>query len=202
MAVRDMKTLLRYLLVTVAIGALAITIACGGDTAVEGASSNSKPASQPASNFNRIRPSTHMYTAEEVVTAGFKKSQEYDVTGLEGATAAIYGFYGVDPYKRQEYELRFYASHDDAVRLGEPNAIESTGEDAKLTEEESTWDADLRERRECQGNVRGSHHVGKCLFPKYYDYAVLGNMVMLCQGHDGEEADKTCEELIKILPQN
>jgi hypothetical protein len=29
---------------------------------------------------------------------------------------------------------------------------------------------------------------------------VLGNMVVLCQGHDVAESNATCEQLFKILP--
>ena len=190
----------------------AVTVAaaaCGSDNGPSGSNAGAAtgggvaaaPAKQSSSEFQKSRPVAHIYTAEEVVTAGFKKSMDYDVTGLPEATAAIYGFYGTDPYNRKEYELRFYKSHDDAVKYGVQLAEEVVGDNAKLAEGEATWNEGFRERRECQGNVRGSHHVGKCLFPKHYDYAVLGNMVVLCQGHDVAESDQTCEALFKVLPQ-
>jgi hypothetical protein len=168
-----------------------------GDAASGGGAAPEKPA---ASNFQKIRPTDHLYSVDEVVTAGFKQSKEYDVTGLDRATAAIYGFYGADAYNRHEYEIRFYKSYADAVQYGVPMAEESVGETAKLTEEEATWDEGVRERRECQGNVRGSHHIGTCLNPKHYDFAVLGNMVVLCQGNDVAASNSNCEELFKILP--
>lgn len=188
----------------VTVVALVAVIACGsgepaGDTSGAGTSPGA-PARQPSSLFQRIRSPSLVYTPAEVESAGFKKSKEYDVTGLQGATAAIYGFYGPDPYKRQEYEIRFYSSQEDAINFGVPMAEESVGDNAKLTEEEATWDEGVKERRECQGNVRGSHHIGKCLFPKYYDYAIFGNMVVLCQGHEVVESDANCEQLFKILP--
>jgi hypothetical protein len=180
-----------------------LALACGsandmgtGDTDVGAA-----PEKPAVSNFQKIRPTDHLYSVDEVVTAGFKQSKEYDVAGLEQATAAIYGFYGPDPYKRQEYEIRFYKSHADAVQYGVPMAEESVGETARLTEEDATWDEGLRERRECQGVLGDiSHHAGKCLFPKHYDFAVRGNMVVLCQGRDVAESNTNCEQLFKILP--
>lgn len=192
-----------FLFLTVALLS-AVAAACGsggdesaGETASGAGAAPEKPA---ASDFQKVRPTDHLYTVDEVVTAGFKQSKEYDVAGLEQATAAIYGFYGADAYKRQEYEIRFYKSYADAVQYGVPLAEESVGENAKLTEEDATWDEGLRERRECQGNVRGSHHIGSCLFPKHYDFAVLGNMVVLCQGSDVAESNMNCEHLFKIFP--
>jgi hypothetical protein len=194
---------LAFLSLTVALVSV-VAAACGsggGEDAGDAASGvGAAPEKPAASNFQKIRPTDHLYSVDEVVTAGFKQSKEYDVAGLDQATAAIYGFYGADAYKRQEYEIRFYPTHADAVQYGVPLAEESVGETAKLTEEDATWDEGVRERRECQGNVRGSHHVGKCLFPKYYDFAVLGNMVVLCQGHDVAESNTNCEQLFKILP--
>ncbi len=194
---------LAFLFLTVALVS-AVAVACGSssDESTGGSASGvgAAPEKPAASGFQKVRPTDHLYSVDEVDTAGFKQSKEYDVAGLNQATAAIYGFYGLDPYSRQEYEIRFYKSHADAVQYGVPLAEESVGETAKLTEEEATWDEGLRERRECQGNVRGSHHIGKCLFAKHYDFAVLGNMVVLCQGHDVAESDNNCEQLFKILP--
>jgi hypothetical protein len=190
----------------------AVLAACGSDSSSTDATSSgstsgettssSAPAGQPLAGFQKVRPVSHLFTIDEVVAAGFKKSKDYEVAGLTGATAAVYGFYGVDPYNRQEYEIRFYASHDDAVKLGVPLAQESIGPNAKLTEEEATWDDGLKERRECQGNIRGSHHAGLCLTAKHQDFAVLGNMVVLCQGRDVADSNKHCDELFKVLPQS
>lgn len=181
-----------------------LAAACGaggsGSTGDAASGVGAAPEKAATSSFQKLRPTDHLYSVDEVVTAGFKQSKEYDVTGLNQATKAIYGFYGQDPYKRHEYEIRFYPSHADAVQYGVPLAEEAVGENAKLTEEDATWDEGVKERRECQGNVRGSHHVGKCLFAKHYDFAVLGNMVVLCQGHDVGESNRSCEELFKILP--
>jgi hypothetical protein len=185
-------------LVLVAVLAVAAVPACGGKaTAVE--EEKAPPASQSESTFRQIRPSDHVFTVDEVIAAGFKRSKSYDVTGLQAATAAVYGFFGPDPYNRKEYEIRFYGSHDDAVQFGVPPGKEAFGENAKLTEEDATWDADLTEIRECQGNVRGSHHVGNCLNPKYRAMVVFANLILLCQGREEAESRQTCEELLSVL---
>ncbi|MSQ35459.1 MAG: hypothetical protein EXR57_06610 [Dehalococcoidia bacterium] len=196
----------RFVLILVMAAAFLLAAgACGSDTQATpdgdaGAQSIQPSRKTSQSTFQKIRPTSHIYNLEEVVTAGFKKSKEYDVAGLDHATAAVYGFYGVDAYKRQEYEIRFYATHADAVQYGIPMADEGSGPDAKLTEDDATWDEGITERRECLGNVRGSHHVGKCMNPKFLAYAVVGNMVILCQGKEIEQSEMTCEELLKILP--
>ncbi|MBM3958955.1 MAG: hypothetical protein FJ314_04170 [SAR202 cluster bacterium] len=184
------------LLLTAVVAALAV--ACGGEgtTAVNPAG---QPAASGTDSFARIRPA-RAYEVDEVIAAGFKRSKTYDVAELTGASAALYGFYGSDPYNRKEYEIRFYPTHDDAVKVGFPASKEAWGPDAKLSEDDATWKVGLTERRECQGNVRGSHHVGKCLNPKYLDMVVYGNMVILCQGREVADSRQNCEDLLKVLP--
>lgn len=176
----------------------AIAIACGGEEVVD--SAGNQPAARSDGGFQRVRPARD-YAIDEVIAAGFKRSKTYDVTALQGATNAVYGFYGVDPYNRKEYEIRFYPNHEDAVNIGVPASAEAWGADAKLSEDDAAWTVGLTDRRECQGNVRGSHHVGKCLNPKYLDMVVYGNMVILCQGREISESRQTCEDLLKVLPQ-
>ena len=62
----------------------------------------------------------------------FKLSKEYDVEGLQGAESAIYGFFGPDPYDRQEFEIRFYPDHETAMEDGVDFANEATGSEAVI----------------------------------------------------------------------
>ncbi len=141
-----------------------------------------------------------MFGVEDFVNArNFKKSKEYDVAGLEGATAALYGFHGPDPYNRQEFEVRFYPDHETAISLGVDFANEATGRDAVIAKDVQRWDEGLIQRRECQGNVRGSHHSGKCDNAKYGDYVVAGNVVLLCQGKDSQSSLNNCNALMAEL---
>ena len=137
------------------------------------------------------------YNVSDLVEAGFKKSKFYDVKDLEGASSVHYGFYGVDPYNRLEYEARFYFSHDLAKGVGIEFANEATGAGASLYEDDQRWKEGLTERRRCDSN--GGHHVGRCGFPKYYDYVVAGNMVLLCQGKETLESFEACAGLLGEL---
>jgi hypothetical protein len=173
-----------------------IGIACGSD---DGTSSDSgAPASGGKIGFDKIAQPDAVFTIDDLVAVGFKKSKTYDVEGLDGATAAYYGFYGTDPYNRLEYEVRLYPSHQEALDPGVSFADEATGEDAQILESVQRWQVGLTERRQCAGN--GGHHSGKCDNAKYGDYVIRGNMVLLCQGKDSIGALDACEDLLAVLP--
>ena len=129
----------------------------------------------------------------------FKLNKTYDVEGLDSAYSAIYGFFGPDPYDRQEYEARFYPDHSTAITVGVDFANEATGPDAVLASATQRWDEGLPQRRACAANTRGSHHSGRCNIAKYGDYVVAGNLVLLCQGRDSETALENCEALYAAL---
>jgi hypothetical protein len=179
-----------------AIGALAIlAIACGTDESSSDSAAGSSGGVGSASE--KIIVSDRIYTADDLKTAGFKKSKTYDVAELEGAVSAIYGFYGVDPYNRQEYEVRFYANHEDALAFGTSYADEATGGEAVILESVQRWKVGLTERRQCAGN--GGHHSGKCDNPKYGDYMIVGNMILMCQGKTSGDSIDTCQALLSQI---
>ena len=127
----------------------------------------------------------------------FKLNDEYDVDGLDDAVSAIYGFYGEDPYKRLEYEIRFYPDHATALSAGVDFADEATGADAVVLKSIQRWDEGISDRRQCAGN--GGHHSGKCDNPKYFDYVVIGNMIMMCQGKDSMASIQACTNLMDAV---
>ena len=129
----------------------------------------------------------------------FKLSKRYNVEGLEKAESAIYGFFGPDPYDRQEYEARFYPDHEAALTVGVDFANEATGPDTIIASSTQRWDEGLTQRRTCAANTRGSHHSGRCNIAKYGDYVVAGNLVLLCQGRDAETALQNCKALYAAL---
>ena len=140
------------------------------------------------------------YSAEDFeALTNFKLSKSYNVDGLEGADSAIYGFFGPDPYDRQEYEARFYPDHETALTLGIDFANEATGPDAIIASSTQRWDEGLTQRRACAANTRGSHHSGRCNIAKYGDYVVAGNLVLLCQGRDSQTALQNCQALYAAL---
>lgn len=158
--------------------------ACGVDIVTEGF-------------ISKLKDTERMYTVADLESIGFKKNKSYDVKGLEGASSAHYGFYGADPYARLEYEARFYFSHEIAKTQGVEFANEASGADASLYKDDQRWQEGLSERRRCDSN--GGHHVGRCGFPKYFDYVIAGNMVLMCQGKETLESLSACADLLSVI---
>jgi len=147
--------------------------------------------------ISRLEDTERKYTVADFEAIGFKLSKSYDVKGLEEASSAHYGFYGIDPYKRLEYEARFYFSHEAAKSVGVDFANEASGAAASLYEDDQRWKEGLAQRRRCDSS--GGHHVGRCGFPKYFDYVVAGNMVLMCQGKDTLGSLKACADLLTVV---
>jgi hypothetical protein len=146
----------------------------------------------------KINDTDRIYTAYDIKGAtNFKLDDDYDIEGLDAAVAAIYGFYGSDPYNRLEYEVRFYADHATATSIGVDFADEATGDNAVILKDVQRWDEGLKDRRQCAGD--GGHHSGKCDNPKYFDYVVVGNMIMLCQGKSTAESHQACADLMQSV---
>jgi hypothetical protein len=147
--------------------------------------------------YEIITPSDHVFTYEDLEKIGFKKSKEYNIYGLEGATLAWYGFWATDK-NRKEYELRFYPSHSIAVSSGALLAQEVTGKDGKIKESEVTWKEGVKERRQItdSGNTEDSNW--NKVVPKYGNYAIYGNIVMLCEGPEIISLE-VCWKLISAL---
>ena len=129
---------------------------------------------------------------------GFKKSKEYPVEGLTGVSSAYFGFWGPDPYEREDYEVRFFKTHSDAVELGTELVSERVGENAKLEEDNSNWPVGLKDARRCTGSKAYSGPQN-CLTPKYWDYSIYANMILLCSGGNVETASILCNDLLTAL---
>ena len=194
---------------------VALTIACGSTDSNESDTGSDAGGDAPAAAVEEVASgpagveiisTDAMYTEDDLInTPNFKKSKNYKVEGeeegetLDQATAAIYGFFGPDPYDRQEFEARFYPDHETAITIGVDFANEATGPDAVIAKDIQRWDEGLVQRRACSGNTRGSHHSGKCDNAKYGDYVVAGNLVLLCQGKDSETSLNNCNALMDAL---
>ena len=148
--------------------------------------------------FVQIRTAPDNYTVDDLKAFGFKTSKHYDVEGLPDGLDAWKGFWGLDPYDRHDYEIRFYASHDLAVSSGKPIAIESTGAEFEASRETQTWTEGLKDRWQAQGvtDISGGASRQSKPRPTYPNWAILGNMVILCDGLDSEQALIRCGELI------
>lgn len=148
----------------------------------------------------KITPSETIFTLDDLLAVDFKKGKTFDVDGLTGATDAYYGFWGIDPYDRKEFEARFYPTHSDAVEFGTSFAEERTGTDALIKTGEATWEEGAREARACTRGITGDS--SNCRVSRYGDYMIYGNMVLICQGRDSATALELCGALLgKLVPE-
>ncbi len=105
---------------------IALTSACGG-------SSNS----EAESSIQRVLAGERAYTIEDIESikpSGVKIVKKYDVDELPGATDARNVI-----YNKLDYEVRFYATHEDAIEQGTLYADSITGDDAVVIGDEVLW---------------------------------------------------------------
>ena len=158
--------------------------ACGTEAA---------PAGEPTNGPTVLSPE-RLLTLDDFTAVGFKKGKTFDVSGLENAESAYYGFYGSDPYNRSEYEARFYRTHADALAFGVGPAEERTGKDAILKSDEAGWDEGLKEARACTRSAGGDS--SNCRISRYGGYVIYGNVVLVCEGRDPIESRNACDALL------
>ena len=152
--------------------------------------------------FDQVVDDGKLYTSKDFFDAGFKEYKEYNVSKLTGATEAWYGYWGPDEDSDVYYELRFYPDHSTAVSDGTSFAEDDTGEDAKLDRKETMWKVGLTDRK-----MLGKGYGGEfCAYnetckeiPKYFDYLVYNNVILLCWGFTSNESLETCWNLINKL---
>ena len=145
---------------------LGVLIACGCQN-----STSEDPSAKEGVGTSSILLSDRNFTPDSFVTAGWKKSKQYDTATVPESTEIWYGF-----FNQKDIEIRFYETHEAAVELGIPAATSSI-----------------------EGAVKRSKG-GKLLdfsggsFTGYADYLVAGNAVLLC------EFDRTrCDQLVANL---
>ena len=111
------------------------------------------------------------FTPESFITAGWKKSKQYETATVPESIEIWYGF-----FQQKDIEIRFYASHEAAIEHGVP-AAEGSIEGAV--------------KRSKGGNLLD---VSGGSFTGYSDFLVAGNAVLLC------EFDRTkCDVLVSAL---
>ena len=112
-----------------------------------------------------------IFTTDSFITAGWKKSKQYDTETVPESTEIWYGF-----FNQKDIEIRFYESHEAAIEFGVVSASESIEGAVKRSKGGNLLD------------VSGGSFTG------YADYLVAGNAVLLC------EFDRTrCDELVTGL---
>ena len=141
------------------------------------------------STFVKINPDQTIRDFSSFDGARFKLAKEYDITGLPMAIAAYMGYFTPPDSEPIQYELRIYPDHVSAVEKGIEYAEEVTGAEALLRAVDVRWDEGTKDRR-----GGGFHRHG--LTPLYGDYVVVGNVIMLCEGRDSDQALSRCEALL------
>ena len=148
---------------------LAVLVACGSDSP---AATGDEPQIRDAGGAGGLQEdqlitnASASYTMDDLVGVGFKKSKQFSTETLPGASDVWYGF-----FNQKDIEVRVYDSHADALEFGVDPA------EAAIAKEPGQTDY---------------------LIPvvnRYPAYAVVGNMVMLC-----ERQLATCQDLIAELP--
>ncbi len=149
-------------------------------------------------SFAKITPTERVFTIDDFKAVRFKTNTEYDVSELPSATSAWFGFWTPSGTVAREYEIRFYESHADAIEFGTSYAIEGAGVTALLDEEDATWDVGLKDRRAFFAGQVGTHGSGS-VQPLYGGYAIYGNIVMLCEGANEDQALEHCAALMAAV---
>ena len=145
--------------------------------------------SSPVASYERERNPELDLSIDDVRTVGFKTTREYDVAGLTGATDAWFGFRrasGLDP---TEYEIRTYPSHSHAIEDGAFFAQDVIGPDGNIFAKDAAWKIGTADRW-LYRVVRNS--INAIRAPKYHDYMIIGNLVVLCQGLNEATSQEAC----------
>jgi hypothetical protein len=149
--------------------------------------------SETEASFQRISDFERLLTIADVESTGWKETKTYDVEGLENAEAAQVGFWKHPIVGPLDFEIRVYSDHQTAVDDGTPFAEESSGEDAALNATTAMWDDGVRDRRLMVGQGGGTQTA------KFGDFVILGNLVILCQGRNSEQALEQCEPFVNQI---
>jgi len=106
------------------------------------------------------------YTIDDLTAVGFKKNRQFGLETVPGSIDIWYGF-----FNQRDIEVRFYSSHADAISVGtEPAEV-------------------------IIARTAGQRDPLIPVVNLYPAYAIVGNMIMLC-----ERQISTCEDLIAVLP--
>lgn len=151
-----------------------------------------------ATPFVQVRDTGKIFNPDHLNAIRFKESKEYSVETLPGATDAIFGFWTIKNGSILDFEVRFYPTAADAELMGTAPADEGTGDDAILDEESASFKDGVKDRRTIIGSGEGGG--GRSgIGPKYADYVIYNNLVILCPGGQVEQSHERCCEFIEAL---
>mgnify|MGYP006092809731 CR=1 FL=1 len=148
---------------------------------------------------DKLTPLNEVFTYESLTDVGFKKVKSYKVNDLPNSDSAYFGWKQVGTEGKKDFEIRIYNSHQDAINHGTLYADEATGKDAVITKKDATWKEGIKDRRlistPSDGGAIGAA-IGSKSSPKYADYIIYGNLIILCEGWDSEESFSRCSDFV------
>ena len=148
--------------------------------------------------FPQISDPGTVFTLDDVLATPYKELNNYSTDELPGASGASYGFMRIGAGEPYDYEIRVYDSHKAAVDEGTAMALEGSGEDAILSEDDATFKEGIKDRRTIIGGGAGGG-ARSGIGPKFATYAIFGNLVLLCQGSDAETSLERCGLMANAL---
>ena len=194
-----------------------VVAACGTEDESLVASGGGGDASQRI----RMVESTRIFTEDDVKAIGWKGQRDF-VLKYPGATTFKWGY-----MNQREVGVLIYASAEDAKTLGVAAAIDQT---FRRESDNQARDGDLTDRISCRrpvGSFATKANTGftsksfsasyqepnsdrsddvlpaTCTtrFPTYNDYTVVGNVVFMCEGDEGNllEPSTNCEKVADWL---
>jgi len=166
-----------------------IILGCSGSG--DGSSGNMEDIIE--TTFPKTTNSGRILSIDDLKTAGFKSRKQYKkVELLPPLTEAWHGM-----FKKMDYEIRFYSSHEDASGQGVVDAEIVTGKDGIVTGD-VPWEDGARDRRRCS-RPPGQPHSGCNYTSKYGDFVIYENVIAMCEGKDKLESRETCFNLLSLL---
>ena len=144
---------IRFMLMSILAFSVISIIGCGssGTETPGGASYSSQLEEDPVQVIN---PSG-VFTVDDVVTAGWKKSKQLSPETLPDASSVWYGF-----YNQRDVEVRIYKTHETAVSSGMGPADDATGRGKPAPF--------------AVGGISATRM-------SYTTYAIVGNLILLCE---------------------
>ena len=188
----------RQIIAMLILAAAALLVAACGTDSDGAAAGGGATTKEDLVGTRKIDPD-RIITFDDFNAIGFKKSKTYDVSELPGAQEGYYGFWGLDPYDRDDFEFRIYNSQAEAIELGNQRASERTWPNALLTGDTANWQVGIKDARKCEGVAGQSQWAATCTIPKYYDYMFVGNIILFCPGAAVDVAQENCDELLEEM---
>jgi len=150
--------------------------------------------------IEKITDSDNNYSIGDFKQIGFKQSREYPVDNLPGSVSAYYGFIKNLQGNPEDYEIRFYSTHIDAIQQGSEYADNIAGKEGCIKKECALWTEDLKHRQHLSEPRTWSGGAGNGIpIPKYLNYIVHGNFILMCPGYNEIDALNKCTIVIEKL---